>query len=126
MRRPPRARCSHSPLSAEDIVKESLTIAGDLCIYTNQHHVIEVLTLNRMCGDSERFDVVIAGAGLLGLALAIALARAGLRVAVVDRAPIAAPVVDDVPYDLRVYAISPGSAQFLHGIGAWQRCPSIA
>ena len=25
------------------IVKQSLTIAGDLCIYTNQNHVIEVL-----------------------------------------------------------------------------------
>jgi ubiquinone biosynthesis UbiH/UbiF/VisC/COQ6 family hydroxylase len=69
------------------------------------------------------YDVVIAGAGLPGLSLAIALARAGLRVAVADGAPIAAPVVDDVPYDLRVYAISPGSAQFLHGIGAWQRMP---
>jgi ATP-dependent HslUV protease subunit HslV len=26
-----------------DIVKKSLEIAGDLCIYTNQHHTIEVL-----------------------------------------------------------------------------------
>jgi ATP-dependent HslUV protease, peptidase subunit HslV len=34
----------HSPMSAADIVKQSLTIAGDLCIYTNQHHTIEVLT----------------------------------------------------------------------------------
>ena len=38
-----RARLEHSQLSAADIVKQSLTIAGDLCIYTNQHHVIEVL-----------------------------------------------------------------------------------
>jgi len=30
-------------LSAADIVKQSLTIAGGLCIYTNQNHVIEVL-----------------------------------------------------------------------------------
>jgi len=30
-------------LSAQDIVKRSLTIAGDICIYTNQNHVIEVL-----------------------------------------------------------------------------------
>ncbi len=33
----------HSELSAPDIVKQSLTIAGDLCIYTNQSHTIEVL-----------------------------------------------------------------------------------
>jgi ATP-dependent HslUV protease subunit HslV len=38
-----RALLLHSPLSAERIVKEALTIAGDLCIYTNQQHVIEVL-----------------------------------------------------------------------------------
>ena len=38
-----RALLEHSPLSAADIVLQSLTIAGDLCIYTNQHHVIEVL-----------------------------------------------------------------------------------
>ena len=30
-------------LAAPDIVKQALTIAGDLCIYTNQNHVIEVL-----------------------------------------------------------------------------------
>jgi ATP-dependent HslUV protease, peptidase subunit HslV len=38
-----RALLTHSPLSAEQIVKEALTIAGDLCIYTNQQHTIEVL-----------------------------------------------------------------------------------
>ena len=27
----------------EEIVSKSLQIAGDLCIYTNQNHVIEVL-----------------------------------------------------------------------------------
>ncbi len=38
-----RALLQHSELSAQDIVKQSLTIAGDLCIYTNQNHTIEVL-----------------------------------------------------------------------------------
>ena len=38
-----RALLEHSALAAPEIVKQSLTIAGDLCIYTNQHHVIEVL-----------------------------------------------------------------------------------
>jgi ubiquinone biosynthesis UbiH/UbiF/VisC/COQ6 family hydroxylase len=70
--------------------------------------------------DLVEHDVVIAGAGLPGLSLATALARTGLRVALADGAPIAAAVADP-GYDLRVYAISPGSAQFLHGIGAWQR-----
>ncbi len=33
----------HSELGAPDIVKQSLAIAGDLCIYSNQNHTIEVL-----------------------------------------------------------------------------------
>ncbi|MDE2208872.1 MAG: FAD-dependent monooxygenase [Betaproteobacteria bacterium] len=66
-------------------------------------------------------DVVIAGAGLVGLALATALARAGLAVTLVDRAPLAAAQIDG--WDVRIYAISPGSASFLQAIGAWQGLP---
>jgi len=71
-------------------------------------------------------DVVIIGAGLVGLALAVALARAGMSVAIADRAELAATesaTEDNDDWDQRVYAISPGSAAFLHGIGAWQRLP---
>jgi ATP-dependent HslUV protease subunit HslV len=38
-----RALLENSELAPEDIVKKALTIAGDLCIYTNQQHVIEIL-----------------------------------------------------------------------------------
>ncbi|MBP9655381.1 MAG: ATP-dependent protease subunit HslV, partial [Rhodocyclaceae bacterium] len=38
-----RALLENTDLSPEDIVKKALTVAGDLCIYTNQSHVIEVL-----------------------------------------------------------------------------------
>jgi len=38
-----RALLDHTALSAAEIVKQSLVIAGDLCIYTNQNHVIETL-----------------------------------------------------------------------------------
>ena len=38
-----RALLEHTELSAEAIVKEALMIAGELCIYTNQNHFIEVL-----------------------------------------------------------------------------------
>ncbi len=34
----------NTDLSAEVIVKQSLEIAGDLCIYTNQQHLIETLS----------------------------------------------------------------------------------
>ena len=38
-----RSLLESTELSPQDIVKRSLTIAGDICIYTNQNHVIEVL-----------------------------------------------------------------------------------
>ncbi|HET8868804.1 MAG TPA: ATP-dependent protease subunit HslV [Aquabacterium sp.] len=38
-----RALLSNTELSAQDMVKKSLEIAGDLCIYTNQNHLIETL-----------------------------------------------------------------------------------
>ena len=38
-----RALLENSSLLPEEIVKKALTIAGDMCIYTNQQHVIEVL-----------------------------------------------------------------------------------
>src|SRR6185436_15059556 len=38
-----KALLEHTELSAQDIVKQSLVIAGDLCIYTNQNHTIEAL-----------------------------------------------------------------------------------
>ncbi len=37
------ALLNHTELSAADIVKRSLEIAGELCIYTNMHHTIETL-----------------------------------------------------------------------------------
>ena len=38
-----RALLQHTELAPKDIVKKALEIAGDLCIYTNQNHVIETL-----------------------------------------------------------------------------------
>jgi len=38
-----RALLEHTQLPPEVIVKQALTIAGDMCIYTNQQHTIEVL-----------------------------------------------------------------------------------
>ncbi len=39
-----RALMDNTELSAEEIVKKSLTIAGDICVYTNHNHTIETLT----------------------------------------------------------------------------------
>ena len=115
-----RALLEHSAMSAAEIVKQALVIAGDLCIYTNQHHVIEVLTAPAAAvANCERFDVVIAGAGLVGLALALALARAGLTVALVDRAPIAAPEFDPAT-GIRARTRSAQERDLPARMGAWQ------
>ena len=38
-----KALLDNTDLAPQDIVKRALSIAGDLCIYTNQQHTIEVL-----------------------------------------------------------------------------------
>ncbi|MBO4330219.1 MAG: ATP-dependent protease subunit HslV, partial [Rhodocyclaceae bacterium] len=38
-----RALLENTELDAEAIVRRSLAIAGELCIYTNQNHTVEVL-----------------------------------------------------------------------------------
>jgi ATP-dependent HslUV protease subunit HslV len=38
-----KALLDHTELSAAEVVKKALEIAGDLCIYTNQRHTVETL-----------------------------------------------------------------------------------
>jgi ubiquinone biosynthesis UbiH/UbiF/VisC/COQ6 family hydroxylase len=61
------------------------------------------------------FDIVIVGGGLAGLALAVALRRSALSVALVEeRLPVFADELDS-----RVYAISPANARFMDAVGVW-------
>jgi ubiquinone biosynthesis UbiH/UbiF/VisC/COQ6 family hydroxylase len=60
-------------------------------------------------------DVVIVGGGLAGLALAAALRRSALSVALVEGKAPGFPE----GWDARVYAISPANARFLGAVGAW-------
>ena len=66
-------------------------------------------------------DVVIAGGGLVGLTLGVALAGAGVETVVVDGAPPAA--MKDAAFDGRVSSIALGSQRVLAGIGLW---PALA
>ena len=63
------------------------------------------------------FDVIIIGSGLVGASLALALRKFGLKLAVVEVRPPQANVIDG--WDSRIYAISPGSAEFLEYCGVW-------
>lgn len=65
----------------------------------------------------ERADAVVAGAGLSGLSVALALAEAGLRVVIVDRVDPRAAAAGDG--DIRTTAISLSSRRLLTALGAW-------
>ncbi|SOB94981.1 UbiH/UbiF/VisC/COQ6 family ubiquinone biosynthesis hydroxylase [Rhodobacter maris] len=66
-------------------------------------------------------DVLIAGGGLNGPALALALAQAGLRVTVIDAAPRERRAAD--AFDGRAYALALGSKKLLDALALW---PSVA
>ena len=67
-----------------------------------------------------KHEIAVVGGGVVGAATALALLRQGFDVALVEKAP-AAPVFKPESYDVRVYAIAPGSARFLESLGAWNR-----
>ncbi|GEK69596.1 UbiH/UbiF/VisC/COQ6 family ubiquinone biosynthesis hydroxylase [Paracoccus denitrificans] len=64
------------------------------------------------------FDILIAGGGLNGPALALALADAGLSVAVADARPADARAGD--AFDGRAYALALASQRLLSALGLWR------
>ncbi|TAJ79922.1 MAG: UbiH/UbiF family hydroxylase [Gallionellaceae bacterium] len=88
------------------------------------------------------FDVVIIGGGLVGASLAAALKSSGLTLALVEGQPLPTYLVTQAPspqsspsgrgsereqqflisdWDSRIYAVTPGNAEFLRECGAWQK-----
>lgn len=71
------------------------------------------------------FDVVISGAGLVGLALAAMLGRNGFHVAILEsREPVRDWPADSI--DLRVYAISRASQRLFESLGIWPAIEALA
>ena len=62
-------------------------------------------------------DVVIVGAGLVGLSAAVAFAKQGKSVSLVDAKPKMGEKTAD--WDARIYAISPESEAWLKDLGVW-------
>ena len=67
-----------------------------------------------------RYDAVVVGGGAVGAATAAALAQAGVLTALIEKGEAPASF-DPRNYDLRVYALSPGSVRFLRALGIWER-----
>ena len=69
---------------------------------------------------SEKFDIVVAGAGMVGACAALSLARSGFRVALIEPLPLNVKPLDSTAvYDERVSAISPTSERILSDLGVW-------
>jgi len=66
---------------------------------------------------AEKYDVVINGGGMVGMSLAVALGRAGVKVALIERMRMSAQL--EASFDGRVSAVAYGSKCILDGIGAW-------
>ena len=69
----------------------------------------------------KNFDVQVHGAGIVGRSLALALARAGLSVAL--RPEAARPPGSD---DVRAYALNAASVELLRGFKVWDALPAHA
>lgn len=66
----------------------------------------------------ERHDVIIAGGGLNGPMLALALAQAGISACVIDAAPPRAR--DAAGFDGRAYALALASQRLMAALGLWE------
>ncbi len=69
-------------------------------------------------------DVIVAGGGMVGLSLALALAQGGLGVVVVDPIPKAA--VLNEAFDGRVSALSYSTVRMLRALGVWKHLQAEA
>jgi 2-octaprenyl-6-methoxyphenol hydroxylase len=74
--------------------------------------------------DTIRSDVVILGAGLVGCALAVALAKGGVTVTLIDPAP--ATQIRETNFDGRASAVSSSSWRMMEAIGVAPRFSDVA
>lgn len=68
--------------------------------------------------DNQQSEVVVVGGGLVGASLALALARQGRTVTLVEGQAAAFDGLDQ-GWDARIYAISPKNRRFLESLAAW-------
>lgn len=72
----------------------------------------------------QHYDVIVVGAGLVGMSCALALSQHGVAVGLLESKPQPEPdetVLLKQNWDSRIYAISPANAEWLASMGVWQR-----
>lgn len=69
----------------------------------------------------QHFDMIVVGAGLVGLAAAVAIHQQGHHVALVDRQNPQKLLSNDNNWDVRIYAISQKNIHFLKSLGIWHQ-----
>ncbi len=81
---------------------------------------------------SAKFDIIIIGGGMVGLAMTASLAESGLNILLVEKQDLSDTLpmslladrqVADSEFDVRVSAISPGNRELLSKLDAWQAIP---
>lgn len=71
------------------------------------------------------YDMVVIGGGLVGASCALAMAKAGYDVALIESRPHQPQLPHHVnDWDSRIYALTPGNVAWLQDIGAWQHMPT--
>jgi 2-octaprenyl-6-methoxyphenol hydroxylase len=75
-------------------------------------------------GRKNQYDIVIAGGGMVGSSLAIALAPLGLKVAIVEAIPRSA--VSQPSFDDRSTALSRSSQRMFEALGLWDKVIAAA
>lgn len=74
--------------------------------------------------EGTRYDLIVTGGGMTGLALACAVAGCGVPVLVIEQQALATTTAP--PFDGRVTAIAQGSRRLLEAIGVWQHLAAHA
>ncbi len=81
---------------------------------------------------SNKFDIVVVGGGMVGLAMVASLAETKLKVLLLEKQDLITiltpdylknEIINDQDFEARVSAISPGNRKFLSDLNAWQNIP---
>src|SRR5690606_34855365 len=113
--RSPAPICRHSAMRASAASGKTVA-AGDRMDNPGRAGIAEVVR--------DDADVIVTGGGLSGPALALALARAGLTVTVIDAQPATARA--EAGFDGRAYALALASKRRREAVVVWDRVAANA